>query len=193
MFTGLVQKLGRVAHVEPDGHGGQTLHIHEPELAPQLVLGESISVNGVCLTVTKFSQEQFTFQAGPETLNRTNLGQLQPGAVVNLERALRLGDALGGHFVTGHVDAVGTIQERIPSGEWQTIWFALPVQFDPLLVHKGSIAIDVLPGRISVMLIPHTLAHTTLGHKSVGDVVNLEFDLLAKHVQKLLKTQTTPL
>lgn len=198
MFTGLVQHLARVADVQPDGHGGQTLVIEEPELAPKLVLGESVAVNGVCLTVVEQSPTQFRFQAGPETLHRTNLGQLKPGDRVNLERALRLGDALGGHFVTGHVDAVGTIEQRLASGEWQTVWFRVPEDADQLLVNKGSIAIDGVsltvvdtePGGLSVMLIPHTLTHTTLGHKAIGDKVNLEFDLLAKHVQKLLKTIT---
>jgi riboflavin synthase len=201
MFTGLVQKLGRIAHVEPDGHGGQNLRIHEPELAPTLVLGESISVNGVCLTVISQTAQEFAFQAGPETLNKTNLGLLKVGDPVNLERALRVGDALGGHFVTGHIDTVGKIREQIPSGEWQTYWFDIPEEFDSLIVQKGSIAIDGVsltvvdaePSRISVMLIPHTLANTTLGSKHVGDVVNLEFDLLAKHVQKLLKNITITL
>ena len=201
MFTGLVQALGKVSRVVPDGHGGQTLHIKEASLAPQLVLGESVAVNGVCLTVTQTERDEFTFQAGPETILRTNLGHLQVGDPVNLERALRMGDALGGHFVTGHVDAVGKIREKIPNGEWQTVWFDIPVESDPLLVHKGSVAIDgvsltlvnVDSGLISVMLIPHTLEHTTLGSKQPGDLVNLEFDLLAKHVQKLLKNLTITL
>jgi riboflavin synthase len=114
---------------------------------------------------------------------------------VNLERALRVGDALGGHFVTGHVDVVGEIAERTRTGEWETVWFAFPAGWDELLVPKGSVAIDgvsltvvgVRPGGLSVMLIPHTLAHTTLGAKPVGGAVNLEFDLLAKHVRKLVR------
>jgi len=189
--------LGTVCRVEPDGHGGRVLRISEPSFA-SLVLGESIAVNGACLTVVEFDAESFAFQAGPETLNRTNLGELKVGDRVNLERALRLGDAFGGHFVSGHVDSVGRIAKREPNGEWQTIWFDVPPEADELLVSKGSLAIDgvsltlvdVLPGKVSVMLIPHTLAHTTLGLKSVGAAVNLEYDLLAKHVQKLVRSYT---
>jgi riboflavin synthase len=195
MFTGLVQAVGTVAAVAEDGHGGRILNVSEPMLAPQLVVGESIAVNGACLTVVDRDEESFRFQAGPETLHRTNLGHLAAGDPVNLERALRLGDPLGGHFVTGHVDAAGTIAERQTSGEWETVWCACPKELDALMVVKGSIAVDgvsltlvdVTPGRFSVMLIPHTLANTTLGRKPLGAAVNLECDLLAKHVQKLIR------
>ncbi|MFO0847442.1 MAG: riboflavin synthase [Gemmataceae bacterium] len=195
MFTGLVQALGAVARATDDGHGGRTLWVTEPGMAPGLVLGESVAVNGACLTVVERAADRFAFQVGPETVNRTNLGELAAGDRVNLERALRVGDAIGGHFVSGHVDAVGRIAERVPNGDWQTVWFGVPPEADELLVGKGSIAIDgvsltlvdVRPGRVSVMLIPHTLAHTTLGLRPVGAAVNLEFDLLAKHVQKLVQ------
>jgi riboflavin synthase len=195
MFTGLVQALGRVAAVEDDGHGGRLLLINEPTCAPDLVVGESVAVNGACLTVVAHDRETMRFQAGPETLQKTNLGGLAAGDPVNLERALRVGDRLGGHFVTGHVDAVGRIAERTRTGEWETVWFDCPPAFDDLMVGKGSVAVDgvsltlvdVQPGRFSVMLIPHTQQHTTLGHKGVGAAVNLETDLLAKHVQKLIR------
>lgn len=200
MFTGLVQALGTVDRVRDDGNGGRLLRVREPGVAPQLTLGESVAVNGACLTVVERAGDTFDFQAGPETLARTNLGALAAGDRVNLERALRVGDALGGHFVTGHVDSIGRIAERVQNGDWQTVWFEFPAGFDDLLVPKGSVAVDgvsltvvdVLPGRLSVMLIPHTLANTTLGPKPTGAAVNLEFDLLAKHVRKLILKQASP-
>lgn len=194
MFTGLVQALGTV-RAAADGLGGRRLRVAEPQLAPLLQLGESVSVCGACLTVVERDAETFDFEVGPETLQKTTLGSLVPGDRVNLERALRVGDALGGHFVTGHVDCVGKILEETVTGDWLTVWFGFPPEFAELLVAKGSVAIDgvsltvveALADRLSVMLIPHTRAHTTLGHKKPGDAVNLEFDLLAKHVQKLFK------
>lgn len=201
MFTGLVQTLGRVRAAEDDGSGGRTLRIAEPAVAPLLALGESVAVNGVCLTVVAHDADTFDFQVGPETVNRTVLGGIAAGDRVNLERSLRVGDAIGGHFVTGHVDTVGRIAAREKSGEWETVWFDFDPDFDDLIVNKGSIAVDGISltvvdaevGRFSVMLIPHTLNHTTFGTKAVGDRVNLEFDLLAKHVKKLLSKGTLPL
>ena len=195
MFTGLVQSMGTVTAIADDGVGGRRLTVREPAMAPKLVLGESIAVDGACLTVLSFDADSFVFQAGPETLAKTSLGERTVGDRVNLERALRVGDALGGHYVTGHVDAVGYLVERLVTGEWQTLWFSCPPEFDDLMVEKGSIAIDgvsltlvnVEAGRFSVMLIPHTQTHTTLGPKAIGAAVNLETDLLAKHVQKLFK------
>jgi riboflavin synthase len=200
MFTGLVQALAAVTRTDPDGAGGLTLTVREPTIAPTVEVGESIAVNGACLTALRPAAEEFSFQCGPETLAKTALGDLRPGDRVNLERALRMGDPLGGHFVSGHVDAVGRIAAREQSGDWQTVWFDIPAALDPLLVEKGSLAIDgvsltlveVRPGRVSVMLIPHTLASTTLGFKPVGGRVHLEADLLAKHVQKLLQKMCSP-
>ncbi len=196
MFTGLVQSLGRVAETADDGHGGRALVVRDADLAPKLTLGESVAVNGVCLTVVRHDAAEFAFQVGPETLLRTTLGSVRPGDGVNLERALRVGDHLGGHFVTGHVDCVGTVANRTPSGEWEDVTFAIPPEFDELLVPKGSVAVDgvsltvadTVAGGFRVMLIPHTLAVTTLGSRAVGSAVNLEFDLLAKHVRKLIRT-----
>ena len=198
MFTGLIQAKGTVTTATDDGSGGRRLSVREASIAPHLVLGESVAVNGVCLTVVAFDADTFDFQVGPETVQATVLGAIHAGAEVNLERALRVGDPIGGHFVTGHVDCTGTILERATSGEWETVRFGHPAKFNELLVLKGSIAIDgvsltlanVEPAQLSVMLIPHTLAHTTLGNKTVGDRVNLEFDLLAKHVQKLFQALT---
>jgi riboflavin synthase len=197
MFTGLVQALGTVKAAD-DGHGGRFLRVAEPGLAGQLAVGESVAVNGACMTVTDRGVGAFAFQVGPESLARTTLGRLAVGDRVNLERALRAGDPIGGHFVTGHVDAVGTVLERTPSGEWETVWFGYPGEFGDLLVAKGSVAADgvsltlveVMADRFSVMLIPHTRDRTTLGARPVGAAVNLEFDLLAKHVQKLFKSMS---
>ncbi len=194
MFTGLIQTLGTVCALE-EGDGGRTLKVIGPSLGSKLEIGESVAVNGTCLTVTTCGGDTFSFQVGPETLAKTNLGHLAPGDGVNLERALRIGDSLGGHFVTGHIDCTGTILEKSPRGEWLMVWFGYPPEFAELLVEKGSIAVDgvsltlvdVQRERFSVMLIPHTRDNTTIGRKGPGDTVNLEFDLLAKHIQKLVK------
>lgn len=198
MFTGLVQALGTVRAATDDGSGGRTLSVAEPTVAPKLEIGESVAVNGACLTVVSRDRDAFAFQAGPETLAKTVLGTLQAGDPVNLERALRVGDPLGGHFVTGHIDCTGTVLDKQPSGDWLTVRFGFPAAFGELVVPKGSIAIDgvsltiveVGADWLSVMLIPHTRDHTTLGPKGVGAAVNLEFDLLAKHVRKLVQNAT---
>ena len=194
MFTGLIETLGTLRIVDDDGHGGKSLSIVEKQMAPQLVLGESVAVNGACLTVVAHDAESFRFQVGPETILKTNLGSLKPGDQVNLERSLQVGDRLGGHFVQGHIDGLGHIAERIQQGEWEMIRFRCPVELTPLMVPKGSIAVDgisltlveVGTDSFTVMLIPHTLSKTSLGEKRVGDPVNLEADMLAKHVRKLM-------
>ena len=195
MFTGLVEGLGRIERIDRED-AGIRLGIAWDGIAPDdpLALGESIAVNGCCLTVVVADGAHFHVQAGPETLARTNLGARRAGDRVNLERALRVGDRLGGHFVQGHVDTTATLRERRPEGEWEFLTFAIDPDWIPLLVPKGSIAVDgvsltlvdVEPGGFSVMLIPHTLSVTTLGLIRPGDAVNIEADMLAKHVQKLL-------
>jgi riboflavin synthase len=197
MFTGLVEALGRVERAVDEGPG-RRLTLSWPGLGSKgdpLVPGESVAVNGCCLTVVEAGAgDRFVVQAGPETLRRTNLGGRSAGDAVNLERALRVGDRLGGHFVQGHVDTTATLVERRPAGEWEFLAFAIDPEWDPLLVPKGSVAVDgvsltlvdVAPGGFSVMLIPHTLAVTTLGALRPGDRVNVEADMLAKHVRKLL-------
>jgi riboflavin synthase len=194
MFTGLIEVLGTVAHVEPAG-AGRELTIEEPVLAPQLALGESVAVNGVCLTVVACQERTFRFQVGPETLSRTNLGELRPGDRLNLERALRLSDRLGGHLVQGHIDGVGALVSRRPEGDWDLLSFSCPEELAAQMVPKGSVAVDgisltlvdVTPNGFCVALIPHTLKHTTLGFKQPGATVNLETDLLAKYVWKFLQ------
>ena len=196
MFTGLVETLAIVRRLTSDGDG-RLLTLAEPTLAPQLSLGESVAVNGACLTVVRHDAETFDFQAGPETLKRTNLGELQPGDRVNLERALRMGDRLGGHLVQGHIDGLGHIASRQKQGTWEVVWFRCPEELAAQMVSKGSVAVDgisltvvdVTRDGFSVALIPHTLAMTTLGFKPEGASVNLETDLLAKYVWKCLQTR----
>ncbi len=195
MFTGLVQAMGRILRAEDEG-AGRRLAIAWDGLASDdpIVLGESIAVNGCCLTAVAIDGERFEVQAGPETLLRTNLGVRAAGDRVNLERSLKVGDRLGGHFVQGHVDTVAALQERRTEGEWEFLAFSIDPAWTPLMVPKGSIAVDgvsltlveVAEDGFSVMLIPHTLAVTTLGLLHPGDAVNIETDMLARHVQKLL-------
>jgi riboflavin synthase len=193
MFTGLVEALGRVDRVVEEGPG-RRLSLRWPGLGDALAVGESVAVNGCCLTVVAGEGERFEVQAGPETLLRTNLGEKKAGDGVNFERSLRVGDRLGGHFVQGHIDTTATLRERRQEGEWEFLAFTLDPAWTPLLVSKGSIAVDgvsltlvdVWPDGFSIMLIPHTLAVTTLGLIKPGDRVNIETDILAKHVAKLL-------
>jgi riboflavin synthase len=198
MFTGLVQCLATVREVLP-AEPGCRLAIDAPELAAAARLGDSIAVNGCCLTVVANAGGTLSFEAGPETLIRTNLGELQPGSQVNLESSLRAGDPLGGHYVTGHIEAVGSVDARNDDGDWSTFWFRFPKELGRYLVPKGSVAVDGVSltvvdvededERFSVQLIPHTLAVTTLGRRAIGDRVNLETDLLAKYVQKQLASE----
>jgi riboflavin synthase len=195
VFTGLVEGLGRLEHIAVE-NGGRRLTIVWPGLSAleSLELGESVAVSGCCLTVTAAAGETFQVQAGPETLDRTNLGSKSAGDRVNLERALKVGARLGGHFVQGHIDTTAILRDRRQEEEWEFLAFGIEASWTPLLVSKGSIAVDgvsltlvdVWPDAFSVMLIPHTLAMTTLGNTRPGDRVNIEVDILAKHVQKLL-------
>jgi riboflavin synthase len=194
MFTGLVEALGHVRELSRHGAGCR-LVVEEAQVAPELQLGESVAVNGACLTVVAHDGSSFAFEAGPETLKRTNLGELRLGDRVNLERSLRFSDRLGGHLVQGHIDGMGSVDHRLTEGEWVTVWFRCPAELAGQMVTKGSVAVDgvsltvvdVEPARFSVALIPHTLAHTTLGFKVTGATVNLETDLIAKYVWKFLQ------
>jgi riboflavin synthase len=191
MFTGLVESLGDVVAVIPESPGVR-LVIREPTIAAASKVGDSIALNGCCLTVVGIDAGQLAFQAGEETLSRTNLGGLAPNDVVNMERSLRAGDAIGGHYVTGHIDAVATVDSRHDDGDWCAMWFHAPALQLQQMVSKGSVAVDgvsltlvnVEDERFSVALIPHTLAVTTLGRRHPGDRVNIETDILAKYVQR---------
>lgn len=194
MFTGLVELLAEVVQVVSMPPGVR-LTVRAASITPDLQIGASIAVNGCCLTVVEIDGDTFGFDAGAETLSRTNLGRLQPGSAVNLERSLRLGDRVGGHFVTGHIDGVGYLDQRIDDQDWSTFWFRVPAALTRQMASKGSVAIDgvsltlvdVEPERLSVALIPHTLQVTTLGPLQVGDPVNLETDVLAKYVEQQLR------
>jgi riboflavin synthase len=193
MFTGLVEVLGTVREIVSEGAGCR-LTVVAPSMARELTLGESVAVNGACLTVVAHNTESCSFQLGPETLSRTNLGDARPGDRVNLERSLRLSDRLGGHLVQGHVDGVGQVAKRQTEGDWVTVWFRCAQELAAQMVPKGSVTVDgvsltvvqVGADRFSVALIPHTLDNTTLGFKGTGAAVNLETDLLAKYVWKWL-------
>lgn len=194
MFTGLVETVGRIrdVRVEPPG---VRLSVAAADVAADAPLGASVCVSGCCLSVVAVEGECLTFQLGPETLARTTLGGLVPGLGVNLERSLRLSDRLGGHLVTGHVDAVGHLLSREAAGDWVTCRFSAPAPLLRQMASKGSVAIDgvsltlveVEADRFSVALIPHTLAVTTLGTLPVGGAVNLETDLVAKYVARWLE------
>ena len=195
MFTGLIADLGSVIAVERDS-GGTTLEI-STRLAGELAEGDSVSVNGVCLTATTVHETGFRAQAMAETLVRSTLGRLEIGSLVNLELALRADGRLGGHIVQGHVDGTGTIEGTHEEGFARVL--EIDVGEEPIryLVEKGSVAVDgvsltisqVRDGGFSVSLIPETLARTNLGEGQVGDRVNIEVDILAKHVERLLKTE----
>jgi riboflavin synthase len=193
VFTGLVEALGRVERVVEEGPG-RRLTLLWSGLSEPLTIGDSVAVNGCCLTVVAAEGARFAVEAGPETLRRTNLGDTAAGDPVNLERALRVGDRLGGHFVQGHVDATAVLRARRPDADWDVLAFGIDPAWTPLMVPKGSIAVDgvsltlvdVAADGFTVMLIPHTLAVTTLGALEPGGRVNIEVDILAKHVAKLL-------
>ncbi|MBS0211059.1 MAG: riboflavin synthase [Planctomycetes bacterium] len=190
MFTGLVEATAQVEQAAPQGPGARLVIAHSP-IAAEARLGDSIAVNGCCLTVVEIGGGTLAFDLGPETLQRTNLGCIRAGDRVNLERSLAVGDRLGGHFVTGHVDGLGTLARRQDEGEWSMFWVSYPAALRGQLASKGSIAldgvsltlVDVTPEQFSVMLIPHTLEQTTLGQWREGRTVNLETDVLAKYVQ----------
>jgi riboflavin synthase len=191
MFTGLVETVGTVAEIRPEPPG-VLLAIATGPLTHAAAIGDSVCLNGCCLTVVAVSGSRLEFQAGAETLSRTNLGRLLPGDAVNIERSLAVGDRMGGHFVTGHIDGQGMLAERTDEGDWSTCWFRAAESLLRQVAEKGSIAVDgvsltvvdVRDDRFSVAIIPHTLAKTTLGRLAIGASVNLETDILAKYVER---------
>jgi len=198
MFTGIITSVGRIAATEPCQAGRRiTVDATWPE--PDLVLGESIAIDGACMTVIDFEDNRFSVEVSQESLARTTLGNRNPGDRVNLERALQVGDRLGGHFVSGHVDDQGFLASRVSSGDCVEMAFELPRNLLPYIVHKGSITIDGISltvnevddegATLSVMIVPHTLAETSLGDRAPGDPVNLEVDVLGKYVERLLATR----
>ena len=199
MFTGLVETMGEATRIEEDGPGVR-LTIRAASVFDHCGIGASISINGCCLTVVELSGDEATFEAGAETLRCTNLGNLKVGGRVNLESSLILGDALGGHLVTGHIDGVGRLQSREDDAQWSTFWIETPGELAKQMASKGSVAVDgvslplvdVEKQRFSIALIPHTLQVTTLGGLCNGDPINLETDVLAKYVQRQLEWVESP-
>jgi len=194
MFTGIVEEMGVIKRLEKSG-AGTTLTVLASTVMDDLEAGASVSVNGACLTVVSVGEREFAVEVSPETLAVTTLGQLAAGTPVNLERAMRVHDRIGGHLVAGHVDGVGSIRNRTPEGNAIVLTIEAPKEILRYCVHKGSIALDgismtlneVSDRTFSVAVIPHTAKATTLGLKKPGETVNLEADLIGKYVERLLQ------
>lgn len=199
MFTGIVEELGEVTAVEKLDDASR-FRLRGPVVTDGAKHGDSIAVNGVCLTVVDLAENEFTADVMAETLERSSLGALAPGSRVNLERPMALGGRLGGHIVQGHVDGTGTIVDRTVSENWEIVKISLPAGLTRYVVEKGSITVDgvsltvvdAAPDHFTISLIPTTLALTTLGIKKPGDPVNLEVDVLAKYVERLLAHGSAP-
>ncbi|MFF5146803.1 riboflavin synthase [Streptomyces sp. NPDC013157] len=193
MFTGIVEELGEVTAVENLGDASR-FRLRGPVVTEGAQHGDSIAVNGVCLTVVEHEGDEFTADVMAETLKRSSLGALGVGSRVNLERPTAVGSRLGGHIVQGHVDGTGQVLARTPSEHWEIVKVSLPADLARYVVEKGSITVDGIsltvveagPDYFTVSLIPTTLDLTTLGHKQPGDQVNLEVDVVAKYVERLL-------
>ena len=206
MFTGIIQTVGRIARLEPrgaSGAGGSDIRLHVDTAGLDLSdvqLGDSIAVSGVCLTAVTLAASGFSADVSNETLSLTTLGKLKPGDPVNLEKALRLADRLGGHLVSGHVDGVGKVVSITPDGRSQRWSFEVPTVLARYIAAKGSVCIDgtsltvneVAAARFGVNLIPHTVEHTAFHARRVGDAVNIEVDVVARYVERLLSSGEAP-
>jgi riboflavin synthase len=197
VFTGIVRELGRVVSLEQSEQQAR-LSVAAPALTPELETGDSVAVDGCCLTVVEIDGRTLSFDLSLETLSRSALGALGPGREVNLEPALRAGEPLGGHYVQGHVDAVGRVRSLEREGDGARMWIELPSEVLRYCVEKGSITLagvsltiaELVDDAVAVALIPHTLGVTTLGAAKPGDLLNLEADLIAKYVERLLPGST---
>jgi riboflavin synthase len=193
MFTGIIEGLGSIKMASGQSQGRRLVIEAEFSLS-KTKIGDSVAVNGACLTVVSLDRNRFAVDVSPETLSRTTLGVIGQGDRVNLERALKLSDRLDGHIVSGHIDGIGTIVEKTSSGRWIMVTFSAPEAITRYMIEKGSVAIDGISltintcgrNRFGISVIPHTAKLTTIGFKSVGDRVNLETDLIGKYVEKLL-------
>ena len=194
MFTGIVRELGTVVSSD-GGPEGIRLVVEAPDTAAQAGLGDSVAIDGCCLTAVEVADGRIAFDAVPETLRRTSLSRVAPGTTVNVEPALRAGEPLGGHYVQGHVDGVGRVRSAEPEGDGRRVWFDAPPEVLRYCVEKGSIAVEgvsltvaeVTDDAFAVALVPHTLGVTTLGSLEPGREVTLEVDVLAKYVEKLTR------
>jgi riboflavin synthase len=195
MFTGLVAELGKVTAISR-GETSSVLTVLAPHLTPQLSIGDSIAVNGTCLTATSLTADSFTADVMVQTLSLTSLGKLTEGSAVNLELAAQMDMRMGGHIVQGHVDGVATVVSRTPGEKWEQFIIEVPTDLSRYIVNQGSIAVDGVSltvgeindanNQVTLWLIPETLAKTNLSLKSPGDIVNIEVDILAKYVERLI-------
>jgi riboflavin synthase len=195
MFTGLVAELGKITAITR-GESSSVLTVHAPLLTPELSIGDSIAVNGTCLTATSLTADSFTADVMVQTLSLTSLGKLAEGSAVNLELAAQMDMRMGGHIVQGHVDGVATVISRTPGEKWEQFIIEVPTELSRYIVNQGSICIDGvsltvgeindIKNQVTLWLIPETLAKTNLSLKAVGDIVNIEVDILAKYVERLI-------
>lgn len=195
MFTGLVAELGKVTAISR-GETSSVLTVFAPALAPELSIGDSIAVNGTCLTAVSLTADSFTADVMVQTLSLTSLGKLEEGSAVNLELAAQMDMRMGGHIVQGHVDGVATVVSRTPGEKWEQFVIAVPAELSRYIVNQGSICVDGVSltvgeindenNQVTLWLIPETLAKTNLSLKAPGDIVNIEVDILAKYVERLI-------